>query len=98
MPPFGPISRRDLVRALRIAGFDGPYSGGKHPIMLKGDLALTLPNRGCTEFCVIGGRSQVPPGRRDLAILADTRFGTVPPNPHHGDIGRELLSRPIVEA
>jgi hypothetical protein len=44
MPPFGPISRRDLVRGLRLAGFDGPYSGGKHSFMLKGNLALTLPN------------------------------------------------------
>jgi hypothetical protein len=44
MPSFGPTSRRDLVRALRAAGFDGPYSGGKHPFMLKGDLTLTLPN------------------------------------------------------
>lgn len=23
MPPFGPISRKDLIRALRRAGFDG---------------------------------------------------------------------------
>ena len=44
MPPFGPISRRDLIRCLRVAGFDGPYSGGKHPFMIKGTLTLTLPN------------------------------------------------------
>ena len=44
MPPFGPISRRDLIRGLRQAGFDGPYAGGKHPFMLKGDLTLTVPN------------------------------------------------------
>jgi predicted RNA binding protein YcfA (HicA-like mRNA interferase family) len=25
-------------------GFDGPYSGGKHPFMVKGDLVLTIPN------------------------------------------------------
>ena len=42
MPPFGPISRRELVRALKTVGFDGPYSGGKHPFMLKGDVALTF--------------------------------------------------------
>ena len=29
---------------LRQAGFDGPYSGGKHSFMSKGNLALTLPN------------------------------------------------------
>jgi predicted RNA binding protein YcfA (HicA-like mRNA interferase family) len=44
MPRFGPISHRDLIRALRQAGFDGPYSGGKHPFMIKGDLTLTVPN------------------------------------------------------
>jgi hypothetical protein len=55
MPPFGPISRQELVRALRQAGFDGPYSGGKHPFMIKGDLTLTLlkltfeGGRTCTD-------------------------------------------------
>ena len=44
MPSFGPLSRRELIRALRQAGFAGPYSGGKHPFMIKGDLTLTVPN------------------------------------------------------
>jgi hypothetical protein len=44
MPAFGPVARRDLIRALRQAGFDGPYSGGKHPFMIKGDLTLRLSN------------------------------------------------------
>jgi len=44
MPPFKPISRENLIRALRKAGFDGPYSGGRHQFMLRGNLALTLPN------------------------------------------------------
>ncbi len=44
MPSFGPIKRSDLVRALRRAGFEGPYSGGKHQFMLRGTLSLTLPN------------------------------------------------------
>ena len=44
MPPFGPISRKNLVRCLRQAGFDGPYSGGKHSFMVKGELTLTVPN------------------------------------------------------
>lgn len=62
MPPLGPISRADLIRRLRAAGFDGPYSGGKHAFMLKGDLALTIPN------------------------------------PHRGDIGKELLIRILRQA
>jgi predicted RNA binding protein YcfA (HicA-like mRNA interferase family) len=44
MPPFGPIQRSDLVQYLRKCGFDSPYSGGKHPFMVKGDLTLTIPN------------------------------------------------------
>jgi predicted RNA binding protein YcfA (HicA-like mRNA interferase family) len=62
MPPFRPISREDLIRRLRAAGFDGPFSGGKHAFMLKGDLTLAIPN------------------------------------PHKGDIGRELLGRVLRQA
>ena len=62
MPGFGPISRRDLTRYLRDLGFDGPYAGGKHQFMIKGDITLTVPN------------------------------------PHKGDIGRELLSRILRQA
>ncbi len=62
MPAFGPISRQDLIRALREVGFDGPYAGGRHAFMIKGDLTLTLPN------------------------------------PHRGDIGRELLARILRQA
>jgi len=57
MPPFGSIRRADLVRALRTLGFDGPYSGGRHQFMVRGDVTLRIPN------------------------------------PHRGDIGRELLAR-----
>jgi len=44
MPPIGPVKREVLIRSLRKCGFDGPYSGGKHPFMLKGELTLTIPN------------------------------------------------------
>lgn len=44
MPPFGPIKRRDLIRHLRQLGFDGPYSGGRHQFMVKGDITLSIPN------------------------------------------------------
>lgn len=43
-PAFGPIKRTDLIRCLRKAGFEGPYSGGKHPFMIKGGLTITIPN------------------------------------------------------
>lgn len=44
MPPLGPIKRADLIRYLRGVGFDGPYSGGKHQFMIKGDITLRIPN------------------------------------------------------
>ena len=46
MPTFGPLSRRELVAALRQLGWDGPFSGGgKHPqYMTKGERQLRLPN------------------------------------------------------
>ena len=33
-----------MVRKLRALGFDGPYHGGKHHFMTKGELRLTIPN------------------------------------------------------
>jgi len=41
---MGPISRRKLIRNLRILGFEGPYSGGKHSFMISGHLKLRIPN------------------------------------------------------
>ncbi len=43
-PPFGPIKRRDLIAALRRAGFSGPYAGTKHQIMQRGTLTIHVPN------------------------------------------------------
>ena len=39
-----PVSWTELVRRLRGLGFEGPYRGGKHPYMIKGNLVLTIPN------------------------------------------------------
>ena len=62
MPKFGPIKLKDLIKSLRKYGFDGPYAGGKHPFMVKGDLSISIPN------------------------------------PHGGDIRRELLKRILKQA
>lgn len=62
MPRFGPIKRKDLIHYLRKLGFTGPYSGGKHQFMIRGDRTLRVPN------------------------------------PHQGDIGKELLIRIIKQA
>lgn len=44
MPAWGPISRRVLVSGLKKLGFAGPYSGGKHEFMVRGDVVVTIPN------------------------------------------------------
>jgi len=62
MPPFGSIKRKDLIRALKQAGFEGPHAGGKHEFLIKGNLRLTIPN------------------------------------PHQGEIGKDLLSRILKQA
>lgn len=45
MPSFGPISRANLIRGLRALGFNGPFSGGKHSFMVRGERRLTIPNQ-----------------------------------------------------
>ncbi|HET6402490.1 MAG TPA: type II toxin-antitoxin system HicA family toxin [Candidatus Kapabacteria bacterium] len=44
MPHLGPIKRKDLIAALRKAGFHGPNAGGKHDYMLRDNHAVTIPN------------------------------------------------------
>jgi predicted RNA binding protein YcfA (HicA-like mRNA interferase family) len=44
MPVFGPIKHRELIRLLKKYGFHGPYSGEKHPFMIKDEITITIPN------------------------------------------------------
>ena len=44
MPAWRPVSRRELIAALRRLGFQGPYSGGKHEFMVRGQRVLAIPN------------------------------------------------------
>ena len=44
MPRYGPIKRKDLIAALRRAGFEGSGSGGKHQYMARGNFSTTIPN------------------------------------------------------
>ena len=62
MPRFGAVSRRDLIRYLRMLGFEGPDPGTRHQIMTRGDRTVRLPN------------------------------------PHRGDISRQLLARILRQA
>lgn len=45
MPSFGPVKRRVLISVLRQLGFDGPYSGGKHQYMIRGNVTISIPNQ-----------------------------------------------------
>lgn len=38
------ISWRKLVQKFRHLGFDGPYGGGRHLFMKKGELKVIIPN------------------------------------------------------
>ncbi|MEK7569551.1 MAG: type II toxin-antitoxin system HicA family toxin [Patescibacteria group bacterium] len=38
------VSARKLIENLRLFGFTGPYSGGRHMFMIKGNLKLRIPN------------------------------------------------------
>ena len=49
MPSFGPVSRADLVAALRRAGFEGPVSGSKHQLMIRKNLRLVIPNSHASQ-------------------------------------------------
>ncbi len=44
MSKLVPVSCSELVKRLKMFGFEGPYGGGKHLYMLKGNLRLTVPN------------------------------------------------------
>jgi predicted RNA binding protein YcfA (HicA-like mRNA interferase family) len=44
MSRLSPASWKEFVRRLRELGFEGPYAGGRHPQMRRGDLTLIIPN------------------------------------------------------
>ena len=50
MASLGPISRTKLIRALKTAGFTGPFAGSDHDFMQKGDLTLRIPNPHGSEI------------------------------------------------
>jgi predicted RNA binding protein YcfA (HicA-like mRNA interferase family) len=39
-----PISRRDLIKKFKALEFSGPYSGGRHQFMSKGELKIRVLN------------------------------------------------------
>jgi predicted RNA binding protein YcfA (HicA-like mRNA interferase family) len=39
-----PISRKELIRKFIQLGYSGPFSGGRHQFMIKGNLKIRIPN------------------------------------------------------
>ena len=52
MPRIKPVSRQDLIHRLKELEFQGPYSGGKHEFMLRGEHRIILPNPHRSEISV----------------------------------------------
>ena len=44
MPHFGPIKRKELIACLRRLGYSGPFVGGRHEFMQRGEVSVTIPN------------------------------------------------------
>ncbi len=44
MPKLGPIRQKDLIHYLRKAGFSGPFAGGNHLYMERGNKRVPIPN------------------------------------------------------
>jgi predicted RNA binding protein YcfA (HicA-like mRNA interferase family) len=44
MPKLAPASRRKFTQRLHELGFEGPFAGGKHPQMRRGNVTLIIPN------------------------------------------------------
>ncbi|MBI4523930.1 MAG: type II toxin-antitoxin system HicA family toxin [Deltaproteobacteria bacterium] len=41
---INPLTSREIVQKLRVLGFSGPYPGGNHQYMVKGNLKVRVPN------------------------------------------------------
>ncbi len=44
MPKLTPISWQNFVKRMGQIGFEGPYAGGKHPQMRRGNVTVIIPN------------------------------------------------------
>jgi len=52
MACLSPVTYNELVRRLRELGFEGPFAGGKHPQMRRGNRTLIIPNPHRGEISV----------------------------------------------
>lgn len=52
MSRLTPVSCREFIRRLQNMGFDGPYSGGRHQFMIRGNRRIIFPNPHRHEISV----------------------------------------------
>ena len=52
MTRLTPVSWREFVERLQELGFEGPFTGGRHPQMRRGDVTLIIPNPHAGEIGV----------------------------------------------
>ena len=52
MEQLKPVTWREFVARMNELGFEGPFYGGKHPKMRRGDLTAIIPNRHESEIGV----------------------------------------------
>ena len=41
---LSPVSRNELIKRLRAMGWEGPFAGGRHSHMVKGEIQVSIPN------------------------------------------------------
>lgn len=44
MVRLGPVSRTKFIKKMHDLGFEGPFSGGRHLFMMRGDTIVHIPN------------------------------------------------------
>ena len=44
MAGLKPVTWREFVQRMRELGFEGPYAGGRHPQMRRGNVTIIIPN------------------------------------------------------
>lgn len=44
MGKLSPVSHRNLIARMRRLGFEGPFPGGRHPLMRRKNATVVIPN------------------------------------------------------
>ena len=44
MPRLKPVTQREFIKRMHELGFEGPYSGGRHPQMRRDNVTIIIPN------------------------------------------------------